>query len=103
MSRHDHCQCGCNRALSGPQYGFYVVPKEGNAAYMWRLFGLIVTLYFFVVIERFWLSVKAIDVTNRVRVDGRSLQLTEANLRSFGLRAATEGDLSSPGLVLALR
>jgi hypothetical protein len=68
MSRHDHCQCGCNRALSGPQYGFYVVPKEGNAAYMWRLFGLIVTLYFFVVIERFWLSVKAMDVTDRVRV-----------------------------------
>ena len=48
-------------------------------------------------------SEEAIDVTNRVRIDGRSLQLTEANLRSFGLRAATHGDLSSPGLVLALR
>jgi hypothetical protein len=48
-------------------------------------------------------SEEAIDVTNRVRIDGRSLQLTEANLRSFGLRAATQGDLSSPGLVLALR
>jgi hypothetical protein len=46
---------------------------------------------------------EAIDVTNRVRIDGRSLQLTEANLQSFGLRAATQGDLSSPGLVLALR
>ena len=48
-------------------------------------------------------SEEAIDVTNRVRIEGRSLQLTEANLRSFGLRAATQGDLSSPGLVLALR
>jgi hypothetical protein len=48
-------------------------------------------------------SEEAIDVTNRVRIDGRSLQLTDANLRSFGLRAATQGDLSSPGLVLALR
>jgi hypothetical protein len=48
-------------------------------------------------------SEEAIDVTDRVRIDGRSLQLTEANLRSFGLHAATHGDLSSPGLVLALR
>ena len=48
-------------------------------------------------------SEEAIDVTDRVRIDGRSLQLTEANLRSFGLRAATEGDLSSPAVVLALR
>lgn len=42
------------------------------------------------------------DITSQVRVDGRSLQLSEANLRSWGLRAATDGDLSSPGLVLAL-
>jgi hypothetical protein len=48
-------------------------------------------------------SDEAIDVTDRVRIDGRSLQLTEVNLRTFGLHAATEGDLSSPGLVLALR
>jgi hypothetical protein len=48
-------------------------------------------------------SEEAIDVTDRVRIDGRSLQLTEANLRSFGLHAATQEDLSSPGLVLALR
>jgi hypothetical protein len=46
---------------------------------------------------------EAIEVTDRVHMDGRSLQLTEANLRSFGLQAATEGDLSSPGLVFTLR
>jgi hypothetical protein len=46
---------------------------------------------------------EALDVTDRVRVDGRRLQLTEANLRSFGLRAVSKGDVSSPGLVLALR
>jgi hypothetical protein len=45
---------------------------------------------------------EAADVTSRVRIDGRSLQLSHANLRSFGLHAATEGDLSSPGLVLAM-
>jgi hypothetical protein len=48
-------------------------------------------------------SDEAIDVTDRVRIDGRSLQLTEAHLHAIGLHAATEGDLSSPGLVLALR
>jgi hypothetical protein len=42
-------------------------------------------------------------VTDRVRVNGRSLQLTEANLRSFGLHAASEEDLSSRGTILALR
>lgn len=46
---------------------------------------------------------EAIEVTDRMRMDGRSRQLTEANLRGFGLQAATEGDLSSPGLVLTLR
>jgi hypothetical protein len=48
-------------------------------------------------------SDQALDVTNRVRIDGRSLQLTEADLRTFGLHATTTGDISSPGLVLALR
>jgi hypothetical protein len=48
-------------------------------------------------------SDQALDVTNRVRIDGRNLQLTEADLRTFGLHATTMGDLSSPGLVLALR
>jgi hypothetical protein len=43
------------------------------------------------------------DVTDHVMIDGRSLLLTEANLRDFGLRAATADDLSSPGFVLALR
>ena len=46
---------------------------------------------------------QAADVTDRVRIDGRSLQLSHSNLRSFGLQAATDGDLSSPGSVLALR
>jgi hypothetical protein len=44
-----------------------------------------------------------LDVTDRVRIDGQKLQLTEANLRSFGLRTVSNGDVSSPGLVLALR
>jgi hypothetical protein len=48
-------------------------------------------------------SDQALDVTNRVRIDCRSLQLTEADLRTFGLHATTTGDISSPGLVLALR
>ncbi|HYK37429.1 hypothetical protein [Alloacidobacterium sp.] len=45
----------------------------------------------------------ALDVTDRVRIDGQRLQLTEANLRSFGLRTVSKGDLSSPGIILALR
>ena len=46
---------------------------------------------------------EALDVTDVVHMEGRSLNLSEANLRSFGLRAASQRDLSSPGLVLALR
>jgi hypothetical protein len=48
-------------------------------------------------------SDEALDVTDRVRIDGQRLQLTEANLRSFGLRSVSKGDLSSPGIVLTLR
>jgi hypothetical protein len=48
-------------------------------------------------------SEEAIDVTDRVHMDGRGLQLTEADLRTFGLHAATRADISSPGMVLALR
>jgi hypothetical protein len=44
-----------------------------------------------------------LDVTDRVRIDGQRLQLTDANLRSFGLRTVSKGDVSSPGVVLALR
>ena len=44
-----------------------------------------------------------LDVTDRVRIDGQRLQLTEANLRSFGLRTVSKGDVSSPGMVLVLR
>lgn len=46
---------------------------------------------------------EAIDVTGSVRMEGRSLQLTEANLHNFGLRDATDGDLSSPGAMLVVR
>jgi hypothetical protein len=46
---------------------------------------------------------EAADATGQIHIDGRRLQLSESNLRSLGLQAATDGDLSSPGLVLALR
>lgn len=46
---------------------------------------------------------EALDVTDHIRIHGPRLQLTEANLRSFGLRSVSSGDVSSPGLVLALR
>ena len=45
----------------------------------------------------------AFDVTGDVKMNGPRLQLTEANLNSFGLRSASNGDLSSPGLVLSLK
>jgi len=46
---------------------------------------------------------EALDVTDSLHIDGPRLQLTEANLRRFGLRSVSNGDVSSPGLVLALR
>ena len=49
------------------------------------------------------LSDEAVDITSRVPIDGRNLNLYESDLRSFGLKAATKGDLSSPGLVLVWR
>ncbi|QNI38191.1 hypothetical protein [Edaphobacter albus] len=48
-------------------------------------------------------SNEAFDVTHLVRIDGRSLHLSETNLRDFGLHSATKGDISSPGLVMILR
>jgi hypothetical protein len=45
---------------------------------------------------------EAFDVTSKIRVNGQRLQLTEANIRNFGLHGASSGDLSSPGLVLSL-
>jgi hypothetical protein len=48
-------------------------------------------------------SDQALDVTDHVRIDGRRLQLTEADLRSFGLRSVSKGDLSSPGIVFTIR
>lgn len=46
---------------------------------------------------------EAFDVTGKVRVNGQRLQLTEADMKNFGLRSASSGDLSSPGLVLSLK
>lgn len=37
---------------------------------------------------------EALDVSSRVKVNGRILQLTEAQLKSFGLRSASSGDPS---------
>lgn len=48
-------------------------------------------------------SEEAMDVSDRARMNGRSLQLAEADLGAFGLHAATVGDISSPAMVLALR
>ena len=42
------------------------------------------------------------DITGQLRVEGQRLQLTEAQIKNFGLRGASSGDLSSPGLVLSL-
>jgi hypothetical protein len=46
---------------------------------------------------------QSMDITDRVSIDGRSLRLADADLRMVGLHAATDGDLSSPGMILALR
>ncbi len=43
-----------------------------------------------------------LDITGQVRVDGARLHLPGELIRSAGLHNRTEGDLSSPGLVLAL-
>lgn len=48
-------------------------------------------------------SDQALDVTEHVRIDGQRLQLAGADLRTFGLRSVSKGDLSSPGMVLTLR
>jgi hypothetical protein len=57
--------------------------------------------------KRFWVqdlaADKAMDVTSQVSVTGNRLELTDSNLRSFGLSGASRGDLSSPGFVLAIR
>ncbi|WP_334242055.1 hypothetical protein [Terriglobus sp. ADX1] len=45
----------------------------------------------------------ALDVTTQVTIKGNTLHLAEANMRKFGLSAASSGDLSSPGFVLAIR
>ena len=49
------------------------------------------------------LGIESVDLTSRLRPDRRTLDLAEDDLRSIGLKAATSGDLSSPGLVLAWR
>ena len=47
------------------------------------------------------LDTNATDITDRLSMNGHRLELAASDLRSLGLRAATKGDLSSPGLVLA--
>lgn len=42
------------------------------------------------------------DITEHVHIDGRSLQLSELDLRNFGLRHVSTGDTSSPGLVISV-
>jgi hypothetical protein len=44
----------------------------------------------------------AFDVTSKVQVRGRSLHLPGEIIRRIGLEAATPGDVSSPGLLIAL-
>lgn len=45
----------------------------------------------------------AVDITARVQVDGKRLRVPGDVIRSVGLRDATEGDLSGPGMVLVVR
>lgn len=49
------------------------------------------------------LDTNATDITGKLTMKGRRLELTASDLRALGLQAATKGDLSSPGLVLAWR
>jgi len=42
------------------------------------------------------------DVTARLDIHHNELRLTQADMKTFGLSAATPGDLSSPGFVLAV-
>jgi hypothetical protein len=48
------------------------------------------------------LADKAQEATTEVRIEGKRLHLSEAVLQKFGLSHASPGDLSAPGLVLAL-
>ena len=42
------------------------------------------------------------DITGRVTVEGNRLTIPGAVISEIGLMAATEGDVSDPGLVLKL-
>jgi hypothetical protein len=46
---------------------------------------------------------QAEDITTGIRRGNRSFQLSQSGIRKVGLAAASPGDLSSPGLVIALR
>ena len=48
------------------------------------------------------LSREAVDITARVRVDGSRLVIPGSVIAEIGLFAATQGDVSDPGLVLVL-
>jgi hypothetical protein len=45
---------------------------------------------------------QALDITNHIHIDDRSLQLCKSDLQRFGLHNVSEGDVSSPGLVISL-
>lgn len=49
------------------------------------------------------LADRGLDVTTQVAIKGNELHLTESDIRIFGLSAASRGDLSSPGFVLAIQ
>jgi hypothetical protein len=46
---------------------------------------------------------RAEDITTQIRRGKRDFQLSRSMIRRIGLSAATPGDLSSPGLVVAIR
>lgn len=46
---------------------------------------------------------RAVDITDRVEVTGTQLVVSGEVIREVGLMAATEGDLSAPGLVIAVK
>ena len=46
---------------------------------------------------------RAIDVTARVQVDGRSLTIPDSVIRGIGLMLSTPGDKSAPGLIVQVK
>lgn len=99
-----------------PDRAWYMPPANvelfvGDAAGPYGVFGSCATLSLVFgkslagkrVLAQDLASDEALDVTDHVHIDGQRLQLTAADLRRFGLRSVSMGDLSSPGMVLTLR